>query len=87
MNPLMLAILSAGLILNSALFLGFVAWLGVVWQAPLATLFAVAAMGLSYIGYSLQLAQVQRTLAIAVVLLSVIVGAAGGIVLLAHWLV
>lgn len=68
--------------LNSALFLGFVAWVGVVTAHPNATYMAIAAMGVTYLSYIIHMSGLSQIIGNIVVAVSIVVGAAAGILLL-----
>lgn len=75
-----------GILLNSALYLGSCVVAGLVSGYPVAWRLAVAAMGVTYLGYMGQIIEaVPPKVQYAVVAASVVIGAAAGVALLFGW--
>jgi hypothetical protein len=72
-------LLVIGLYINSALYLTGVYWAGLIYHNNFAWKMALAAAGLSYVGYLAQVTQIPRALCGIVVGISAIVGAAAGL--------
>ena len=75
-------VIAVGALVNSALYLSFVAVLGFLYANPVAALMSVAAMGVAFLGYSHRLCSANATVTNALTALSWILGVAAGLWLL-----